>query len=370
MTMISTDLAWDNFVDSNYTHLGVGPAIVGPAEEHKVPKPSDIYISTKTKIAYLDSPIDLKATFWKVPIIPYETPKCGVIKKQIKVSCMSRTEVVELEKRIAATPMTSVDILSQVDNPTARRLKFKDVRKINVGLAKKDLISYRARKKGAFYNCFVVILRILGDDEYREVHVKVFNTGKLEIPGIKTDDHLTSALELLCSTLTEICGKSINYNAAKIDTVLINSNFSANFYIERHLLSNILKYKYGIHVVYDPCSYPGIQCKFFYNEDQLEGDGVCRCPEPCWDRKGNGKGEGQCMEVSFMIFRTGSVLIVGHCDEHVLRVIYKFILRILGAEFSEIHIKGYDAEAGKKKKKGKKPRRKVILVRKQPVDES
>ena len=274
----------------------------------------------------------------------------------------------ELEKRIEATPMTSVDILSQVDNPSARRLKFKDVRKINVGLAKKDLISYRAKKKGAFYNCFVVILRISGEkDEYREVHVKVFNTGKLEIPGIKTDAHLTSALELLCSTLTEACGKPINYNADKLDTVLINSNFSANFYIERHLLSNILKYKYGIHVVYDPCSYPGIQCKFFYNESQPEGDGVCHCLKPCWDRKGSGKGEGQCMEVSFMIFRTGSVLIVGHCNEHVLRVIYRFIIRILGAEFSDIHIKGYDAEIGKKKKKKKKPRSKVILVRKKPV---
>lgn len=68
-----------------------------------------------------------------------------------------------------------------------------------------------------------------------------------------------------------------------------------------------------------------------------------------------------------MIFRTGSVLIVGHCNEHVLRVIYRFIIRILGAEFSDIHIKGYDAEIGKKKKKKKKPRRKVILVRKKPV---
>lgn len=368
MTMISTDLAWDNFIESNYTNLGTGPEITGDVEVKKVPKPSDIYISTKTKIAYLDSPIDLKTTFWKVPIIPYEYPKCGVIKKQIKVSCTSREEVTELEKRIEATPMTSVDILSQVDNPSARRLKFKDVRKIYVGLAKKDLISYRAKKKGAFYNCFVVILRISGEkDEYREVHVKVFNTGKLEIPGIKTDAHLTSALELLCSTLTEACGKPINYNADKIDTVLINSNFSANFYIERHLLSNILKYKYGIHVVYDPCSYPGIQCKFFYNESQPEGDGVCHCLKPCWDRKGSGKGEGQCMEVSFMIFRTGSVLIVGHCNEHVLRVIYRFIIRILGAEFSDIHIKGYDAEIGKKKKKKKKPRRKVILVRKKPV---
>ena len=51
-----------------------------------------------------------------------------------------------------------------------------------------------------------------------------------------------------------------------IETVLINSNFSCNYYIDRDILAHRLKYEYNIHVVYDPCSYPGIQCKFYYNE--------------------------------------------------------------------------------------------------------
>ena len=37
------------------------------------PEPSDIYISTKSKIAYLEQPIDLKI-FWDIPIIPYASP--------------------------------------------------------------------------------------------------------------------------------------------------------------------------------------------------------------------------------------------------------------------------------------------------------
>ena len=41
------------------------------------------------------------------------------------------------------------------------------------------------------YNCFVVILRIsIGVDLYKEFHVKVFNTGKLELPGIRSDSDL------------------------------------------------------------------------------------------------------------------------------------------------------------------------------------
>ena len=71
------------------------------------------------------------------------------------------------------------------------KLKFKDVRKINVGLCKKDLTSYRTKRKGAFYNCFVLILRIKNKDGiFKEAHVKVFNTGKLEIPGIQTTEFL------------------------------------------------------------------------------------------------------------------------------------------------------------------------------------
>jgi hypothetical protein len=40
--------------------------------------------------------------------------------------------------------------------------------------------------------------------------------------------------------------------------------------------------------------------------------------------------------VSFMIFRTGSVLIVGMCEENVLNVIYDFLTKLLKAEFKYI----------------------------------
>ena len=37
-----------------------------------------------------------------------------------------------------------------------------------------------------------------------------------------------------------------------------------------------------------------------------------------------------------MIFRTGSVLIVGRCDENVLLIIYEFLKKILVTEYSNI----------------------------------
>ena len=46
-----------------------------------IPKCSEIYISTKTKISFLDKAIDLKETFWKIPVIDYSHAQEGVIKK-------------------------------------------------------------------------------------------------------------------------------------------------------------------------------------------------------------------------------------------------------------------------------------------------
>ena len=62
------------------------------------------------------------------------------------------------------------------------------------------------------------------------------------------------------------CNKTnITWDKHKIETVLINSNFTCGYYIDRNKLYHILKFTYGINSAYDPCSYPGIQCEFYYN---------------------------------------------------------------------------------------------------------
>ena len=47
----------------------------------KAPECSEIYISTQTKIAYLNQKIDLYKLFWLLPVIDYFSPKNGIIKK-------------------------------------------------------------------------------------------------------------------------------------------------------------------------------------------------------------------------------------------------------------------------------------------------
>uniref|UniRef100_A0A6C0C617 Uncharacterized protein n=1 Tax=viral metagenome TaxID=1070528 RepID=A0A6C0C617_9ZZZZ len=354
--MSSADQEWDNFLENDTLQDSKNKNIIS---NNFIPKATSIYISTQTKIGYLNQKVDLKEIFWKIPIIQYQNTTCGVIKKQIKLSCDTKEESEMLDGKIKNTNMVIVNIIKFVDNPTARKIKYKDVRKINVGIAKKDLTSYRTKVKGAFYNCFVVIMRVPYKGVFKEVHIKVFNTGKLEIPGIQSDDFLVLALDALITMLTPFCPEPVSYNNDDIDTVLINSNFTCNYFINRDKLSDVLKYKYHMHVNYDPCSYPGIQVKFYYNANKNIQNGVCSCEKRC-SKKGSGDGANECLEMSFMIFRTGSALIVGHCDIPILHVVYDFLKNILITDYLDFRI---DMEKPEKKKvKNKKIRKKNIIL--------
>lgn len=300
-----------------------------------------IYISTKTKIAYLNQPVDIYDIFWKIPVQHYYIRAEGVIKKQIKFQTTDPAFVASIKEKLQDQPRCFDEfIIEHIDNPSGR-IPYKDQRKVSIGLCKKDLTGGGHKKKRAFFNCFVVILRINGgiaapyerapedDILYKEMHVKVFNTGKLEIPGIQEDTTLIQVLQLLVSVLRPFLGDGLDYIRNRCETALINSNFNCGFYIDRDKLFQLLKYKYRMNCNYDSCSYPGIQSKFYYIPDKPQNEQNGQQPVSM---------SMPYYEVSFMIFRTGSILIVGKCNEDILRTIYRFICMILEIEYSTIQM--------------------------------
>jgi hypothetical protein len=318
----------------------------------EIPKATEIYISTKSKIAYLNREIDLKEIFWNIPIVPYAMPKNGVIKKQIKFNSTTQEEVDIIQENLKKELYFEEQVLTSINNPNGR-IKFKDIRKISVGISKKDIMSYRSKKKSAFYNCFVMILRIKINDIFKEFHIKVFNTGKMEIPGIQNDMIYETVISTILTTLQPHIKEPLGY-LQKSDTVLVNSNFNCGYYISREVLFDILKQKYNIQCIYDPCSYPGIQCKFYYNPNvevqtgkQISAEDKEKYPN--------------IVEVSFMIFRTGSILIVGMCDDNVLYMIYDFLKKILIDEYYKINQRVAQKDVVDKTK-DKKIRKKNILI--------
>jgi len=329
------------------------------SESEEIPVCSPIYISTKTKISYLNTQIDIKKVFWDIPVMPYSNQCKGVVKKQIKFSSITKEELAEIEACVQIeadkkTGFVETQIIEHIDNPDGR-IKFKDQRKINIGLCKKDILNCRCKKKRAFFNCFVLIMRV--EDEmspldartFKEMHIKVFNTGKLEVPGIQNDASLQNVIDILISILKNIIGEHVDYQRNKCETVLINSNFNCGYYIDRDKLYDILKYKYRINSNYDSCSYPGIQCKFFYCVDKTSSTvqtGQQPTPTPAAPAapalttmittKLEDDDSKKYVEISFMVFRTGSVLIVGKCEDYVLHDIYAFIKELLRVEYSNV----------------------------------
>ena len=314
---MSIDDAWLNFMRNGSDSIEMGEIV-----PKRIPECGPIVISTKTKILYFNVELDLNYIFWKLPMISYDTIDEGIIKKQMKFNFPDKESVDEFEYNIKDISLpVDVKILNQFENPNGR-IKFKDIRKVSIGLSKNDVVNFKKKSKSAFYNCFVIIYRIMFKGKYKELHLKLFNSGKVEIPGIQDDCILDIAVQKIIELLQPYY--NVKEDEYKRETILVNSNFNCNYYIHRENLFRILKKEYGIKCAFDSCSYPGIQCKYKLTNQQ---------------------------EVSFMIFRTGSILIVGKCENEDLYKIYEYIKTILNNHFTEIYQQNTIEKIIKPKKK-------------------
>ena len=342
--------------NSNDTTVGIVPT----NDKLSPPVFEDLYISTKTKVLYLNQEIDIHRIFWLIPIIEYWRPVEGVVKKQMKIVSKTKEEFEEYQQKLQGNYYYKDHIVKQIDNPNARRIKFKDERKITIGISKKDIMNYKSKQKNAFYNCFAIIIRFMFKGEYKEIHVKVFNTGKLEIPGVLNNELLTIVKHMILDIVQPHVETSLEYvdMNRNEENVLINSNFNCGFYINRDRLHGILRSeKYRIESAYDPCSYPGVKCKFYFNNEVEYDPDLQKGQIMVLDRsmKMNELIDSKkYTEISFMIFRTGSCLIVGNCTEKILMFVYDFIKQLLIAEYPLIHVVNEDPVAKTKKTKDRK----------------
>ena len=139
---MNIDKEWENFISSGYeddissdddtdrqfpqiNEDFVSADVSIDFDCSKTPKASDIYISTKTKIAYLNVPIELKDVFWNIPIIPYAKPCNGVIKKQMKFNSSKTEELEFIQEKLQSETYYEENIITSIKNPTGRMLQRK-----------------------------------------------------------------------------------------------------------------------------------------------------------------------------------------------------------------------------------------------------
>jgi hypothetical protein len=336
MTSISSIQTTDNF-DEKYDNSNIDNDKTENGDESKnnYNDNYELNISTKTKILFLNKPIDIYLLFWKITVINYIIPTEGVVKKTIKIVSKTKKEFEEYQEKIKNIGgRYKESFIKQIDNPTARSIKFKDERKLTIGIARKDVLNNKLRIKNTFYNCFVVIIRVQQYGFFKEIHIKIFNTGKVEIPGVLTDDLLDIVKQKI---LIMIDDNTLKFAESDISSnILINSNFNCGYYINRDKLHDVLRNKnYELEAVYDPCSYPAVKCKFYFNNelgfDNEKQNG--RITKEDVGMKMTELGETKkYTEISFMIFRTGSGLIIGNCSDEIIYYLFEFIKRILKNE--------------------------------------
>lgn len=324
---------------------------------NKMPECSKLHISTKTNVLYLNRPIDIATVFWNIPCIEYWRPTNGVIKKQMKVVSNSLEEFAAYQEKLKNIRYYTETCIKQKNNPNARKLKFKDDRKITVGVSKKDIMNCRSKPKGAFYNCFALILRIRVDGVFSEIHVKIFNTGKLEVPGILDINMLNVVKTMILQYIQPHISEKLEFEETN-STVLINSDFNCGFHLNLKKLYSILRNNYKIETAYEPSHYPGIKCKFYVNSQNelvsnLQSGIISQTDKKMTlEEVNNGK---KYKKISFMLFRTGSGLILGNCHDDVIYFVFEYIKNILNTEFQHIYMQNeIEVEKDKKTKTRKK----------------
>ena len=333
----------------------------------EAPKCEELYISTKTKLLYLNqSNINISRIFWNVPIVEYWKPDEGVIKKQMKVAAQSKEECEENTAKLKQTYYYTERIIKQIDNPIAKKIKFKDERKVTVGISTKNVMNYRGKDKGgAMFNCIALTFRFRNDvNRFHEIHVKVFNTGKLEIPGVLNASLFDRVKIFILDTLRPYFEDPIEFKDIPSENVLINSNFECNYNVNRDALHTILRSdKYRIDTTYDSCSYPGVKCKYYFcnkNGFDVEKQSGVILPEDSNLTVDELIVSKKYTKVSFMIFRTGGCLIVGNCSEEVLMFVYDFVKKMLNDEYLNIYMK-VDKLGEVEPKKIKLRKRKIMV---------
>lgn len=214
------------------------------------------------------------------------------------------------------------------------------------GFHKKMTIYHRKRKEGKrFDKQLTALIRIFdkASNKFLYCNVKIFYNGNIQMTGLKSNEQGFWVLHHICDTLCEIKtynekiynrieginnnseNKLIPYNYI---VQLINSNFNLGFNINRDSLNEIVSNEYNIFCSFESCIYPGVKIQYYYNENNENNDGKCKCSGICQGR-GTGAGDNNCKKVTIIVFQSGSVIITGSKNTSQINHAFCFINELI-----------------------------------------
>jgi len=225
------------------------------------------------------------------------------------------------------------------------KARAKAVDKLIIGTCSRDELTHRKKSKNIFFNQSTLVVRkqcgiTNGIPIYKEVNIKLFKNGGVQMTGIPTDIFAKETFAWLVQSLGEFSVPILEGTPQphRYSIQLINSDYSVNGSINREKLHEVLVSEYNLFSSFESTIYQGCDTKYYYNEaapkDAIEG--VCPCGETLCYGNGDGMTLGNCKEITISPFHTGSIIITGARRFIQIEKAYTFMNRILTKHCSEL----------------------------------
>jgi TATA-box binding protein (TBP) (component of TFIID and TFIIIB) len=226
-------------------------------------------------------------------------------------------------------------IIIPVWYPDIGILKFEHKNMV-LGAGHKDIFTNRKITSKSFFNQSTLVIRRRlpevkeGLEEFKEVNVKLFANGGIQMTGITSESFARESIEWLLKIIKALPVKVFTTPAdAVIDRFsvqLINTDYALNKFINQDALHKILINEYNLFSMLEKTIYQGVNTKFFYN--MLNPTiGICQCKNIC-KGQGTGDGDGECKRITMSIFRTGRIIITGAREIKQIEAAYSFLNKV------------------------------------------
>ncbi len=223
-----------------------------------------------------------------------------------------------------------------------------EYRAVMKGTSWKDILQKDVKSAKTFFfnQATLVIRREIAPLNWKEINIKLFRNGGVQMTGVRSEEMSWDAIRWLTNHIQRHCtAKPVfegELNLHKMQTQLVNTDFSIGAKIRRDTLYKVLSERYHLTVSYEPSIYQGVKTKYFYNAQRPAGcpAGLCPCEKLC---KGTGDGSalGQCKKITISPFQTGQIIITGARTMEQIDEAYEFMKALFREHADDVLRKNY-----------------------------
>lgn len=214
------------------------------------------------------------------------------------------------------------------------------------GTCFKDIMQKPKETKGFYNQTTLVIRREISPLVWKEMNIKLFKNGGIQMTGVRSLEMASNALHWLIGYLQRTCVAKPIFEGIPVvqkeEVQMVNTDFSIGAKVRRENLHRILMVNYGLNSSYESAIYQGVKTKYFYNAQKPPGHppGICPCAKLC---KGTADGSkiGECKKITISPFQTGQVIITGARTIEQINEAYEFIKGVFTKHADEILRKQY-----------------------------